>query len=1575
LEEGERMSGVEDRVVSIKFDNKDFQLRVAETISSLDKLNEKLGSLGTGKGFADINAAANSVDLSGMASGVDHIASRFTALGAVAFSVIQNITTSAMGFVEGFAKKDILAPIISGGTSRAQNIEQAKFQFQGLGIDVDKAMQSSLDAVKGTAYGLDEAAKAAAQFGASGIGAGADMTSALRGISGTAALTGRSFGEMAQIFTGSAGTGKVTNQDFLQFATRGLNAAAAYAKVTGKTEAQIHEMAREGQIDFKSFAAAMDQAFGAHATEANKTYQGSLANLHAAMSRLGAAFIGPSEQQQRDLFNAITPAVDSLTEALGPLIDAFIQVKGVLTGNLIKTIQGLDFSGLKLAMPNFALAFKNAFAGVEQLFGVIKSAFSEIFPSDGISVIWKISEAIMNFSEKLKMGGETADKVKSVFKGLFSILSIAWEILKGLASVLLDVVHALFPAAGGLLSFGAGIGDFLTNLKTFLVDGGKLHAFFEKLGEVIVKPIEFISNLAKAIANFFSQSIPDKVSSHFDSIASGANKASQLWSSLVQRFSSVFNVLEKIGAYISTWFKELGQKIANSFSASDFNSVVDVVNVGLLGGITLLLKKFLSGGLKVDLTGGVMSKLSGMFGELTKTLKTMQMQVKAKALMEIAGAVAILTVSIVALSLIDSVGLTKALVAIAVGFAELAATLDVMAKITGAGGAVKLVIISGALIALAIAMDIFAIAIAKLAKLSWSELGRGLTGVAAGLAIFIVATKLLTSNPVTMLAAGVSLIALSIGLLLLSKAIKSFAGMSWAEMGKGLVGVAGGLLLVVAAMKLMPASSVLSSLGLIEMAVGLQILAKAVASFGKMSWKEMGKGLVGIAGALLIVAAAMNLMPITLPITAAGMVILSVALLGMAKAVEVMGRNDLKTLAKGIGAFAAMLLILGIAMAAMQGSIAGAASLYIAAKAISVLAEVLKVVGGLSIAQIATGIGAIAAVLLVLGLAALVMEPIIPALLGLAVALGVIGVAFALFGAGAFLLASAFQLIASTAAVGVEGIKTFIKGFQEIIPLIAATGVALILNFAQSIIGALPALIKVLRALIDQVLDTIIKEVPKLAKALTAIIHAIVDIINNNLPQLIDMGYKIILALMQGLIDHMPEVIAKAVEVIQAFATGISSNMDGIMTAATTIIVGFITALGNHVDELIAAGVSVIVNFLLGLTQDVTTIVEAVTLVITTFIQALTESEQMIIDAGVQALVSFLQGITDNITLVVDTVTTIITQLIQSFSDSAQQIMDAGLAALVSFLNGIANNITQVADAGTNVIVSFINALSTSSQRIIDAGVAAIVKFIHGLGQSAQDIIDAGTEVIIKLIHGIGDDAGKIADAAMKTIVKFVKGLTAAIQTNSADLKSAGKDLAVAIADGLTGGLASKVGEVAGKAAELAHGAIGAAKKVLSIFSPSRVFMEIGEQTGEGFALGLDNNTSAEESAGNLANNIISAFTDTVSQIPDSLANMDAFSPTITPVLDLTKIQSQSTGISDALSGATITPTISIDQANLIASATMPTAASTSDQKDTGPTSIIFEQTINAPEALSTNDIYRNTKSQIAMAKEELNIS
>lgn len=283
------MSNIDNRIVSMTFDNESFERNLAATVRSLDKLTESINHAGAQNGLSVLSDSVNDFDVSSMAAGIDNISSKFSALGAIGFTVIQDLTRSALDFVAKLGG-NIIDPLIGGGKQRAENIEQAKFMLRGLGMDIEATMESAKSAVLGTAYGLDSAAKAAAQLGGSGLKAGEEMTGALRGIAGLASMTGSSYDEMADIFVSAAGQGKVSSMEFQRIGQRGVNAAAKLAQVWGTTEAEVRRMASEGEISFEMFAKGMDDAFGEHSQKANETYAGSLGNLRTAFSRMGASF-------------------------------------------------------------------------------------------------------------------------------------------------------------------------------------------------------------------------------------------------------------------------------------------------------------------------------------------------------------------------------------------------------------------------------------------------------------------------------------------------------------------------------------------------------------------------------------------------------------------------------------------------------------------------------------------------------------------------------------------------------------------------------------------------------------------------------------------------------------------------------------------------------------------------------------------------------------------------------------------------------------------------------------------------------------------------------------------------------------------------------------------------------------------------------------------------------------------------------------------------------------------------------------------------------------------------------------
>lgn len=346
---------VDERVVEMRFENGQFEKGVAQSTESLNKLKKSLNLEGAAKGLENVNSVAkNTSGIESLAASLEKVERRFSAMGIVGMRVIENLTDSAMRF----AKKTVsfvTGGIINGGKRRAMNLENANFQLQGLLKNeeaVAAVMKNVSDAVDGTAYSLDAAAKVASQLAASGMKAGDQMFSALRGVAGVAAMTNSSYEDIGRIFTQVAGQGRIMGDQLLQLSGRGMNAAATLASYLTKigdgtkyTEAQIRDMVSKGQISFDTFAAAMDDAFGEHAKAANSTFEGALSNIKSALGRIGADFIKPLIAQNGpfvNLFNAIRKKVNQIHEITKPIAEWTTKTIGNMVNKLAGFLEKLD---------------------------------------------------------------------------------------------------------------------------------------------------------------------------------------------------------------------------------------------------------------------------------------------------------------------------------------------------------------------------------------------------------------------------------------------------------------------------------------------------------------------------------------------------------------------------------------------------------------------------------------------------------------------------------------------------------------------------------------------------------------------------------------------------------------------------------------------------------------------------------------------------------------------------------------------------------------------------------------------------------------------------------------------------------------------------------------------------------------------------------------------------------------------------------------------------------------------------------------------------------------------------------
>ena len=422
---------IEENVVVLKFDQEDFQSNVEKAVGVLDKLSNSIDKSSSGNSLKSINTAIKNVDFDSMSKGIDNISSKFGVLGAVGQAAISKLTQTTMDKV-GSILTSVPNKIFKGGLTRALNLQQAEYQVKALGFTWKSTMKSmegetkdvftAVDrAVTGTAYSLDQAAMTASQILASNPSLSLeDLEMHLKRISGVAAMTGREYSEIGYIFAQVSGQGRLMGDQLMQLSYKGLNVAAdiakylnsnkeAFDKVISKesvsrlqklgiqskvTEGQIRELVSDGVIDFETFSAAtehyMSSAFGA-----NELYTGSLANLNAALARLGEKIETNKIENLTRIFNALRPLINTISERLNPVINLINKASDAITSKLVKAINWVN----------------------KALGGVVDNGKVD-----------KVSKIIENVSNKTKKSSDTIEKAASKLRLTQKEYDAVWDI-------------------------------------------------------------------------------------------------------------------------------------------------------------------------------------------------------------------------------------------------------------------------------------------------------------------------------------------------------------------------------------------------------------------------------------------------------------------------------------------------------------------------------------------------------------------------------------------------------------------------------------------------------------------------------------------------------------------------------------------------------------------------------------------------------------------------------------------------------------------------------------------------------------------------------------------------------------------------------------------------------------------------------------------------------------------------------------------------------------------------------------------------------------------------------------------
>lgn len=795
-------------------------------------------------------------------------------------------------------------------------------------------------------------------------------------------------------------------------------------------------------------------------------------------------------------------ALQEQADKVGLPLDEFIEKMDEIDGRWL-LIEGL----------------KNVGESIMSVFKTIGQAWENIFPPkseeerakglfDILANFHRVTENIskaLDFSSNTK----TIDEIRRVFEGVFAAVDVAATVIKAVVGGFFDLLGMVAPVGGGILTMAANLGDWIVNLRDAVEET-------DIFGESIDKVVTFVGNIVDKIKEF-GNAVKDAFQ--------GAD-----FSGYLNFFQGLWNVISWIGDKVGSAFSAIGEGLAQAFTGE--SSFMDILNTGLFAGILAGINKFIWGlSDPFESIGGIFEQITDVLDGVRGCFEAYQNQLKAGTLMTIASAIAILAAAILVVAMIDPVALDRSLGAITVLFVELIGALAAFTKVSSNMKGV--VSACTAMISISIAVLLLANALKTMESLDATSILNGVLAIGllmTELGVFLQYAKL----DGTMTGTAVGLVILSSAMLILAKAVEDFGAMDWDQIGKGLVAI-GGLLGLVGVFSHLASGAqhvVSTGVAMVLLGASMKIFASAIKDFGNMDWDQIGRGLTAMGGALAIVAVAMNFMPYDMLSLSVGMVLVGGALKIIASAMSDFGGMSWEEIGKGLVTIGGALAIVALGLNFMTGTLAGSAALLVATGALALMVPVFKSLGSMSWEEIGKGLIVVAGAFAVIGVAGLLLTPVIPAILSLAGALIAFGVAAIGIGIGVAAIAAAFTALSTAGAAGATAIVAALS--------VIVTGV----------LGLIPEIIRGLGEIIVSVCDVIIECAPRIADTILVVLAEVLTSLAKYTPQIVSGLFEFVIGLLDGLTAYMPQLIQSAMNVIGAFFRGIVDAIKGIDTTA-----------------------------------------------------------------------------------------------------------------------------------------------------------------------------------------------------------------------------------------------------------------------------------------------------------------------------------------------------------------------------------------------------------------------------------------
>ena len=475
----------------------------------------------------------------------------------------------------GVAAGGVLAASITKGLGRLSGIENAQAKLSGLGHEaegVSSIMEDALVSVKGTAYGLEDAATVAASAVAAGVKPGKDLQRTLKLTGDAANIAGVDISAMGSIVNKVATSDMMQMDVANQLMDAGIPILQMVADEMGVTAEEARKLASDGKISFETFQAALEEGVGGAALKAGETVQGSFANMGAAAGRFGAALADPVFKAAPALFSAVGSVFDDINDAIGPAAERIGQLLTPALENVAELMesrvspwlaQGAEKLGDFAVLLTEKAVDPSMWERVGEVFGSIRDTAERLWPS-----LESLAKSFFTIAQNI-----SAATWEALGAALNAIAPLIESVLVPLVETVADIaeknpkaVQALVLAFLGFKGVGAiagpvgsaaktigGLGEAFSTTRALIGAGGVVEGVKE-LGKYSGDANPVLSKMGGGVASFGKKS--------------GA--ASKFLSPLIKGIGTVIRFINPWVAGITvavgalTWFftkTELGQKV------------------------------------------------------------------------------------------------------------------------------------------------------------------------------------------------------------------------------------------------------------------------------------------------------------------------------------------------------------------------------------------------------------------------------------------------------------------------------------------------------------------------------------------------------------------------------------------------------------------------------------------------------------------------------------------------------------------------------------------------------------------------------------------------------------------------------------------------------------------------------------------------------------------------------------------------------------------------------------------------------------------------------------------------------